>query len=94
MDKLKLFNEVINIAKPLENEGVAAKSLDEPIKDIGVDSLDIIMMVIYFSTIYGVSEEVAKDFMFTTPNEMLTLFEKHATNHPKTVEEALSQANK
>ena len=93
MDKLKLFNEVINLAKPLENDGVEAKSLDEPIKDIGVDSLDIIMMVIYFSSIYGVSQEVAKDFMFTTPNEMLALFEEHATKHPKTVEEALSEAN-
>lgn len=93
MDKLKLFNEVINLAKPLENDGVEAKSLDEPLQDIAVDSLDVIMMVIYFSTIYGVDQEVAKDFMFTTPGEMIELFEKHATKHPKTVEEALVSAN-
>jgi acyl carrier protein len=93
MDKLELFNEVINLAKPIENEGVAAESLDEPINEIGVDSLDVIMMVIYFSSIYGVNEEIAKDFTFTTPNEMFSLFEKHATKHPKTVAEALSQAN-
>jgi acyl carrier protein len=93
MDKLKLFNQVINIAKPLPDEGVEAVSLDQPLNEIGVDSLDVIMMVIYFSSIYGVTEEVAKDFMFTTPNEMLALFEKHATKHPQTVEEALNQAN-
>jgi acyl carrier protein len=93
MDKLKLFNEIVNLAKPLENEGVEANSLDQPIQDIGVDSLDVIMIVIYFSTIYGVDQEVAKDFMFTTPGEMIELFEKHGTKHPKTIEEALIQAN-
>jgi acyl carrier protein len=93
MDKLELFNEIIKIAKPYEDEIVAAKSLDEPISEIGVDSLDVIMIVIYFSSIYGVSEEIAKNFNFKTPGEMLILFEQHATKHPQTIEEALKQAN-
>jgi acyl carrier protein len=93
MDKLKLFNEIIKVTKPFEDKIVEAKSLDEPITDIGVDSLDVIMIVIYFSSIYGVSEEIAKDFSFKTPSEMLVLFEKHATRHPQTIEEALKQAN-
>lgn len=93
MNTLELFNEIIKITKPYEDTIVAAKSLDQPIADIGVDSLDVIMIVIYFSSIYGVSEEIAKDFNFKTPGEMLILFEQHATKRPQTIEEALKQAN-
>ena len=91
MDKLELFNEVIKLAKPIEDEVVGATSLDQPLNQVGVDSLDVIMMVIYLSEIYGVTEETAKDFQFTTPGELLDLFEKHATKHPKTISEALHQ---
>ena len=91
MDKLELFNEVIKLAKPIQEEVVEAASLDQPLNEVGVDSLDIIMMVIYFSEVYGITEETAKDFQFTTPGEMLDLFEKHATKHSKTIAEALNK---
>lgn len=93
MDKLELFNTVIKYAKPTADTEVVATSLDQPLNEIGVDSLDIIMMVIYFCSIYGVSEDQSKDFKFTTPGEMIEVFEKHATKHPKSIQEALAQEN-
>lgn len=90
MDKLELFNRVVNFARPAGGEKTVAKSLDDSYADVGVDSLDIIMICIYFSEIYGVDEETAKTLQPQNPRECVELFEKHATKHPATIEEALA----
>ena len=89
MDKLELFNETIKRARPVSGDEVKAKSLDQPLNEIGIDSLDIIMISVYFSEIYGVSEEKAKELQPTTPGQFFELYEQHATKHPKTIQEAL-----
>jgi acyl carrier protein len=89
MDKLELFNETIKRARPISGNEVQATSLDEPINEIGIDSLDVIMISVYFSEIYGVTEEKAKELQPTTPGQFFELYEQHATKHPKTVKEAL-----
>jgi acyl carrier protein len=90
MDKLELFNKVIDKARPASGGEVSAKSLDDNIvEDIGLDSLDIIMISIYIAEIYGVSEEIAKDLKPTTVSEFFELYEKHATHNPETIKEAI-----
>lgn len=89
MDKLELFNETIKRARPVSGDEVKAKSLDQPINEIGIDSLDIIMISVYFSEIYGVTEEKAKELQPKTPGEFFELYEANATKHPKTIQEAL-----
>lgn len=89
MDKLKLFNETIKRARPVSGDEVKATSLDQPINEIGIDSLDIIMISVYFSEIYGVTEEKAKELQPTTPRQFFELYEANATKHPKTIQEAL-----
>lgn len=89
MDKLQLFNETIKRARPVSGDEVQATSLDQPINEIGIDSLDIIMISVYFSEIYGVSEEKAKELQPTTPRQFFELYEANATKHPQTIEEAL-----
>ena len=88
--KLHLFNELVKIIRPAFYEYKPVESLDAPLKDTGLDSLDFIMMGIYLSTIYGVPEAISKDFAPTNVGQFFELNEQHKTQEPPaTVEEAL-----
>jgi acyl carrier protein len=90
MDKLELFNALITVVTPVNSTGAHAAALDEPLADTGLDSLDMLMMAIYISDLYGVSEEIAKQMQPITVNDMFTFMEKHKTKElPATIEEAL-----
>jgi acyl carrier protein len=89
MDKLELFNGLIAIITPVNSMAAEATSLDQPLKDTGLDSLDLLMMGIYLSDIYGVPEEIAKTMEPTTVNDMFEFMEKHATLQPTNIHDAL-----
>ena len=90
MDKLELFNAVADIVK--ENsvtKYVHISALDIPWAETNLDSLDSIMMNVYLSEIYQVEEEASKQFLFTTPKELLDLVEANKTTEPASIEEAI-----
>lgn len=89
MDKLAVFNAIVKQARPASTDDVKATSLEDTFKDIGLDSLDTIMILIYFSDVFGVDEEVAKTLQPNTVGECFTLFEAHGTKKPQTEQEAL-----
>ena len=89
MDHLKLFNEIIKIATPLNSNKAEAKSLDQPLADTGLDSLDLLMVAIYLSEIFGVSEEQAKQVKAETVGEMINYMHFYRTKEPASVEEAI-----
>jgi acyl carrier protein len=89
MNKLELFNAVVKHARPASTDEVKANSLDDTFADIGLDSLDTIMVCIYFSEIYGVSEETAKELKPKNVGECFTLYQTHATKNPETIQEAI-----
>jgi len=90
MDKLELFNALITVVTPVNSMGAHAAALDEPLADTGLDSLDMLMMAIYISDLYGVSEEIAKQMQPITVSDMFTFMEQHKTKElPATIEEAL-----
>ncbi len=89
MDKLELFNAIVKHTRPASTEDLTAKSLDDTFADVGLDSLDSIMVCIYFAEVFGVPEEVAKELQPQNVGECFLLFEAHATKHPKTLEEAV-----
>jgi acyl carrier protein len=82
MDKLQLFNELIGVVTPVNSMGAKAESLDQPLPETGLDSLDLLMMGIYLSDIYGVDEEIAKTMQPITVGDMFAFMEKHATKTP------------
>lgn len=91
MDKLELFNALIAIITPVNAMGAHAAAMDEPLRDTGLDSLDLLMMGIYLSDIYGVSEEIAKTMEPATVQDMFDFMEQHKTKDlPATIEEALN----
>ena len=89
MDKIELFNGIIGVISPVNSMGAVATSLDQSLADTGLDSLDLLMMGIYLSDIYGVSEEIAKQMQPTTVGDMFVFMESHATNVPTDVKLAL-----
>jgi acyl carrier protein len=89
MDKLELFNSLITIVTPVNSMGATATSLDQPLGETGLDSLDLLMMAIYLSDIYGVEEEVAKTMQPITVGDMFAFMEEHATKTPTSVREAM-----
>lgn len=90
MDKLELFNKLARHIRPAFAEYKDVTSLDADLKDTGLDSLDYVMMGIYLSTIYGVPENISKDFAPTTVGEFFDLNEAHKTQDtPATADEAM-----
>lgn len=89
MDKLELFNGLISIVTPVNSMGAKGESLDQPLSETGLDSLDLLMMAIYLSDIYGVPEEIAKTMQPTTVGDMFTFMEEHATKTPTNIHDAL-----
>ena len=89
MDYLKLFNEIIKIATPLNSNKAEATSLEQLLADTGLDSLDLLMVGIYLSEIFGVSEEIAKQVQAKTVGEMINYMHFNRTKEPTSVEEAI-----
>jgi hypothetical protein len=90
MDKLELFNELIEVVSPVNSRCAYAAGLNEPLPDTGLDSLDLLMMSIYLSDLYGVPEEVLKTMQPITVQDMLDFMEQHKTKElPATVQEAI-----
>lgn len=89
MDKLELFNNLIPVITPVNSMGAKAEALSDPLSETGLDSLDLLMMAIYLSDIYGVPEEIAKTMQPLTVNDMFVFMEQHATKTPTNLQEAL-----
>ena len=94
MDKLELFNALITIVTPVNSNKAVATSLDQPLNETGLDSLDLLMMGVYLSDLYGVPEEIAKQAQPTTVGEMIDYMEQHKTKEPPaTAQEAVEQVS-
>jgi acyl carrier protein len=90
MNKIELFNGIIGVITPVNSMGAVATSLDQSLADTGLDSLDLLMMGIYLSDIYGVPEEIAKTMQATTVNDMFLFMEQQATKTPTSVHDAIA----
>jgi len=86
---LELLKGVVALATPLNSNGVNITSLDTPIAETGLDSLDLLMVSIYLSDVYGVPEEIAKTMQPVTVRDMFEFMFEHKTKEPTSVEEAL-----
>jgi acyl carrier protein len=90
MDKLELFNALITVVTPVNSMGAHADSLDQPLAETGLDSLDLLMMAIYLSDLWGAPEEAVKDMQPVTVGDMIDYIIAHKTKEPPaTIAEAL-----
>ena len=89
MNFLDLLNRVARLAKPAHQDLTPIDSMDTPFKDTEIDSLDGMMIVMYMAIIYGVSDDDAKDFTPTTPQELQDFVEQYKTKTPESIEQAI-----
>lgn len=102
MDKLKLLNEIISIAKPAGLNKPDVTSLDQNLLDLGLDSLDTFLVTVYLSDVYGVAEEKLRELRpvteqvdekitrrVLTASQVFGFMEANKTKQPSTIEEAL-----
>ena len=66
MDFIELFNGVVTLAKPVSAKESYAKSLGDQLTDLDLDSLDTIMLAMYFGEIYGIEEDVMQEMQAVT----------------------------
>jgi acyl carrier protein len=89
MDFLELFNQVAKIVRPSHAVDITVRSLDEPLKNTGLDSMDALMIGIFLADAYGVPEEIAKEMKPTTAGEFQDFLEKHKTKTPESIDQAI-----
>ena len=90
MDFLELFNKVARFAKPAHTEFAPLDSLDTPFTETTLDSMDMLIVAMYFSEIYGISDEDSKNLMPKTVREMQELIDGLKTCEPESIESAMA----
>lgn len=86
IDKLELFHLVASAASPTFADKKRLTSIDVSFRDTDYDSLDIIMIAIFMSEIYGLSEEDGKALPMASPAEMYRYLEEHKTREVDSLE--------
>jgi acyl carrier protein len=91
MDFIELFNGVVTLAKPVSAKESYAKSLDDQLTDLDLDSLDTIMLAMYFGEIYGIEEDVMQEMQAVTVIDLQTFLDANKTRTPEDVKTELAK---
>ena len=91
MNNLELFHAVARVAKPAHLSYKPIESLDTKFVDADLDSLDTLLICVYFCELYGLGEEIGKQMLPSAPQEIFDFLEIHKTKEPASVAEALEQ---
>lgn len=86
---LELLTGLAKIAKPLHRDTVVITDMDVAFKDVDIDSLDTLMLVIYSCELYGIPEEVGKQCNPVNPRQLWTFIREHKTQEVTDVAQAL-----
>jgi hypothetical protein len=89
---LELMNNIIKAAKPIDGDEIVLTSLDIPIRDTGLDSLDCIMVNIYLGEMFGVSSETISEMQLGPESKMRDMVDfmlEHKTKEPESLTQAL-----
>lgn len=90
VDFIELFNRVVRIAKPMYPDFNNVKSLDDKMTEIGIDSLDGLLVMMFFCEIYGINPELTKGWYPATVKEFHELIMTNKTKEPTSIEEAIA----
>lgn len=91
IDFIELFNVVARVAKPVHMSFTHASAMEDKIADLGIDSLDGLVMMMYMTELYGIDDETCKEWHPTTVQEIHDLLMTHKTMEPESVEKAKEQ---
>lgn len=88
---LELFNAVVKIAKPFHDEAPDLDSLDVKFTDTTIDSLDMLIVSMYFGEIFEISEEEAKELRVPTVRDLYEFIKTHGKRFPEDLMAALEE---
>jgi acyl carrier protein len=89
MDFLTLVHEIGKIAKPFHQDDLEVPDWETPFNEIGFDSLDLLVVGLYVTDIYGIPEEVGKTMQVKNCQELKVFVDQHKTQEPESLEAAL-----
>ena len=87
MNFIEIFNYVAKIARPAHSMPSIAQSMEDQFQDIGLDSLDGLVMLMYFDELYGIADEVSKEWSPVSVQELHDLVMANKTKEPASMEE-------
>jgi len=85
---IELLNEVAKKARPFNSEVRRIDSMEMILKETGLDSLDMLMCVVYLCEIYDVEDEKSKEMLGTTPQELLDFLKEWGRRQPVDIAQA------
>jgi len=86
---IELFNMVSQVSRPAHAKEAPATSMEDKLADIGIDSLDGLIMTMYFCELYGIPEDdETKEWHPTSVQEVFDYLIKRKTQEPESVEAA------
>jgi acyl carrier protein len=87
MNFIEIFNYVAKIARPAHAKESIAESMEDEFQDIGLDSLDGLVMLMYFDDLYGIDDAVSKEWAPKSVQELYDLVMANKTKEPVSMEE-------
>ena len=87
MNFIEIFNYVAKVARPAHVKESIAESMDDVFQDIGLDSLDGLVMLMYFDELYGIDDAVSKEWSPKSVQELYDLVMANKTKEPVSMEE-------
>jgi acyl carrier protein len=85
---IELLNDVAKKARPfIANGAQKIESMDSIIRDTGLDSLDMLMCVVYLCEIYDVEDEKSKEMQGETPQDLLNFLKEWGRRQPVDLKE-------
>jgi acyl carrier protein len=87
MNFIEIFNYVAKVARPAHAKSSIAESMEDIFVDIGLDSLDGLVMLMYFDDLYGIPDAESKEWTPKSVQELHDLVMAHKTKEPASMEE-------
>jgi acyl carrier protein len=88
---LEFLTGLAKIVKPLHRNTVTVADMDAEFKEMDIDSLDTLMLVIYTCELHGIEEEIGKECNPKTARELWDFIQEHKTKDIKDVAAALEE---
>jgi acyl carrier protein len=89
MNFIEIFNYVAKVARPAHAKASIAEAMEDEFQDIGLDSLDGLVMLMYFDELYGIADEVSKEWSPKSVQELHDLVMESKTKEPASMEEVV-----
>jgi acyl carrier protein len=89
MNFIEIFNYVAKVARPAHAKVSIAESMEDVFQEIGLDSLDGLVMLMYYDELNGIDDAVSKEWTPKSVQELHDLVMAHKTKEPASMEEVV-----